>query len=199
MEEEREALEAVYDTDFEADGSTWRVRLPELNAVLILRLGGGYPESQPPSPSLEFDPWPKGGDAFARRVTQDLLGQFEPGSGCVIQWVEFVKEAWANSPPDAVAAVETEAPAEVVETEAKPSSVALTPELAQAVGPSLLSAGFTEWSPGLFAHSDKGVTAEVREDLSITVDGVDAEDLVDWAGMQLSADPASFGARLLEW
>eukprot|EP00439_Symbiodinium_sp_Y106_P079406 s2100_g18.t1 len=71
MEEEREALEAVYDTDFEADGSTWRVRLPELNAVLILRLGGGYPESQPPSPSLEFDPWPKGGDAFARRVTQE--------------------------------------------------------------------------------------------------------------------------------
>ena len=32
---------------------------------------GGYPESQPPSPSLEFDPWPKGGDAFARRVTQE--------------------------------------------------------------------------------------------------------------------------------
>ena len=39
----------------------------------------------------------------------------------------------------------------------------------------------------------------MREDLTITVDGVDAEDLVDWAGMQLSADPASFGARLLEW
>eukprot|EP00439_Symbiodinium_sp_Y106_P042807 s5988_g5.t1 len=76
----------------------------------------------------------------------------------------------------------------------------LASELAgRAPSPSLLSAGFTEWSSGLFAHSDKGVTAEVREDLTITVDGVDAEDLVDWAGMQLSADPASFGARLLEW
>ena len=28
-------------------------------------------------------------------------------------------------------------------------------------GASLSSAGFTEWSPGLFAHSDRGVTAEV--------------------------------------
>ena len=31
------------------------------------------------------------------------------------------------------------------------------------------------------------------------MDGVDAEDLVDWAAMQLAAEPQSFGARLLEW
>jgi hypothetical protein len=40
----------------------------------------------------------------------------------------------------------------------------------RAVGPSLCSAGFSDFS-GVFAESERGVTVEVGEELSITVDG----------------------------
>ena len=39
-----------------------------------------------------------------------------------------------------------------------------------AVGPSLCSAGFSDFS-GVFAESERGATVEVGEELSITVDG----------------------------
>ena len=43
------------------------------------------------------------------------------------------------------------------------------------MAPSLQKAGFTEWSSGLFAESERGVTVELREELGITVDGHSVE------------------------
>merc|ERR1719162_2778164 len=51
----------------------------------------------------------------------------------------------------------------------------------------------------MFVHCDKGVTVELFDELQITVDGIDAQDLQDWVRMQLAHDATCFGARLLEW
>merc|ERR1711972_1066002 len=69
------------------------------------------------------------------------------------------------------------------------------------VGQSLVSAGFLDCSGGVFTHSDLGVTLEILggTQLTITVDGIDAEDLTDWATIVLDSDVGCFGARLLTW
>jgi len=209
MDDEREALEAIYQEDFENcadpnDGLTlWRIRLTEHGAILILKLPEGYPDSAAPLPAFEFDPWPPGGAAFSQRMKTELAALWQQGEGCAYQWVEHVKEALCSSSLElesrADASPAPEAREEPGSEPPQPSGVPLTPQVAEAVGPSLQAAGFTAYGPSVFAHSERGVTVEVDQELFITVDGIDAEDLVDWASMQLAADVGSFGERLLEW
>lgn len=195
MDDEKDALEAIYQEEFEilADG-TWRIGLPEHGCKVKVKVDSRYPDQAAPKAALEFDPWPAHGTAFAQRMEMELPPLWSPGESCIYQWVEHVREALAAM-EDSPAEAET---ASVEAQELKPSSVPLSPEMRGAVGPSLCSAGFSDFS-GVFAESERGVTVEVGEELSITVDGVDAEDLMDWASMQLTADPENFGARLLEW
>eukprot|EP00438_Fugacium_kawagutii_P016519 Skav222457 [mRNA] locus=scaffold3319:151576:152598:+ [translate_table: standard] len=193
MDDERDALEAIYQDEFEILGDgTWRIGLPEHDCKVKIKLDPTYPDGAAPIPALEFDPWPVHGDALARQMEMELPKLWQPGETCIYQWVEHLREALTSA---------VEAPPEVtskeVEAEVKVSAIPLSPETS--LGPSLLAAGFTQWSPQLFAESDRGVTVELSEVLSITVDGVDTEDLMDWASMQLTADPGNFGARLLEW
>eukprot|EP00913_Durusdinium_trenchii_P009932 g9321.t2 len=189
---------AIYQEDFEATEGAWRIRLPDYGCTLKVQLDAQYPEKAPPVPALEFEPWPAGGDAFAKRMEEELLKLWSPGESCLYQWVEHLREALDQTGP-ADAAPAGAAPADAGPVSAVAAQrVPLTAELRATVGPSLTKAGFTEWSEGLFAESEKGVTLELREELNITVDGVDAEDLMDWASMQLS-EPELFGLRLLEW
>lgn len=213
MDDEKEALEAIYETDFEArvdprDGRpSWRISLAGHGATFIVKLPPGYPESEAPAPGLEFDQWPVGGDAFAQRMVAELLGLWERGEGCVYQWTEHVKEALACGPPELTGAHQSPGGADHVDAGAaddgsQPAgsgSVPLPAAVAEAVGPSLQAAGFASCGPGVWSNGDSGVTVEVGEELAITVDGIDADDLVDWASMQLAADVGSFGTRLVEW
>jgi len=68
---------------------------------------------------------------------------------------------------------------------------------------SLRRAGFQRCGMSI-AHMEKGITIEpnVRDfkvPVHIVVDGIDAEDLRDWAEIQISEDPDNFGVRLIEW
>ncbi|CAJ1338501.1 unnamed protein product [Effrenium voratum] len=188
-EEDRELLEAVYQEDFVALDGAWRIRV-ELGCVLVLRLGAKYPE-EAPEVALELEPWPAHGDALVRRL-EDLRPLW---AGDCLQWVESVIAECkaARDASECKAATEAEAP------EPEASSVPLTASTARAAERSLLEAGFAACGPGLFSASDRGVTVELQEELTVTVDGVDAEDLGDWSAMQLSADAENFGSRLLEW
>jgi len=70
--------------------------------------------------------------------------------------------------------------------------------VSEAVGPSLVAAGFATCGPGIFSHSGHGVTVEVGEEVVVSVDGIDVEDLSDWVRLQLE-EVERFGAQLLEW
>lgn len=202
VEEEREALTAIYEgafTEVQAS-SVWKVVIADCGASLVVRLPADYPHGGAPEPRLEFEDARDGGHELAASVAAELQGLWEPGTGCVFTWVEHTKEAllarMPESPPPPSGDDADTAAAEAPATR----GVALTGHMEKQVGPSLTSAGFTNFGPGIFSHSDRGVTVEVvGGELTITVDGVDAEDLVDWAGMQLAVDTSTFGARLGEW
>jgi len=49
-----------------------------------------------------------------------------------------------------------------------------------------------------FEH-DAGITVFLGDEMEITVDGIDGQDLDGWAHLQLAVNVPSFGARLIEW
>lgn len=68
------------------------------------------------------------------------------------------------------------------------------------------NAGFQDCSGGwatMFARFDLGITAELVDEeqglWQIEVDGIDTDEVNDFAKLQLDADPSCFGARLVEW
>jgi len=221
MDDEREAVEAIYGEDFEArphprDGCPcWRIQLPDPRCRLALKFPKeGYPEREAPTLALEFDAWPAGADAFTARMSQELRELFAPGDGCVYEWVEHVKEALAAGPPELAAGGDTAAPPGAAletgggdSTDAKPEPgvgvAALRPDAVDAVASSLLQAGFSSYGSGdsgVYSHGKHGITVELANlELTITVDRIDAEDLSDWAEMQLQEHGSAFGERLCVW
>lgn len=194
-EEESVALQAIYDTDFVTlDDSEWQILLPDVGASLGVKLPAGYPSAEAPIPCLEFT----GSRADTELLKEELRNLWQPGEGCMFQWVEHVKffidglQAAAEAGPDTGEPV----PEPLVESRAVPVSA----DVATQVGKALVSAGFLDCSGGVFTHSDRGVTVEIlASQLTITVDGIDAEDLMDWATIQIDADAGRFGVRLLDW
>lgn len=85
------------------------------------------------------------------------------------------------------------------------SALPIPAETAEAVGVALDEAGF-ECSDSIYTHPGEGVTVKIPAAevtvlhwLTITVDGIDAEDLTDWATMQIETDVKRFGSQLLKW
>lgn len=44
MDDEKDALEAIYQEDFEATEGAWRIRLPDYGCTLKVQLDAQYPE-----------------------------------------------------------------------------------------------------------------------------------------------------------
>jgi len=68
----------------------------------------------------------------------------------------------------------------------------------------LLCAGFQSCGEKSMSHLEKGITIEFNEEdfevpVEIVVDGIDAEDLHDWAELQINEDIDNFAIRLIEW
>eukprot|EP00418_Pyrodinium_bahamense_P063448 CAMPEP_0179090624 /NCGR_PEP_ID=MMETSP0796-20121207/41354_1 /TAXON_ID=73915 /ORGANISM="Pyrodinium bahamense, Strain pbaha01" /LENGTH=360 /DNA_ID=CAMNT_0020788197 /DNA_START=62 /DNA_END=1144 /DNA_ORIENTATION=+ len=203
-DEERESLEAIYGKDFEIlDDKEWRLRLGGGRVWLHVSLPADYPLSAPVPRigSDSFDFLPAG---FADNVCSRIVQEFVPGEGCVYAWCEAMEDA-VRDLSDAVntrAAVGADGEALPAEegacTGKGECSVQIVHVVAEQVRPSLLSAGFQGYPGELFVHLDKGVTVYVGQALTITVDGIEAEDLTDWCNLQLE-DPGIFGMKLLEW
>lgn len=211
FEEEREALDSIYGSAFEEHPDSrdflplWRINLADHGATVVIKLVQGYPETQPEL-GLEFNSWPPDGDAFVKRMQEEVRPLWEKGEGCAYQWTEHVREELADEPFGDSARVAALTPGEsasempATEAIAGTGTAKIDAATAAAVEPALLSAGFSAYGPGLFSHASRGVTVEVGENVvSVTVDGIDAEDLSDWTSLQLETDATSFGERLIEW
>ncbi|CAE8592730.1 unnamed protein product [Polarella glacialis] len=203
--EEREVLEAIYGEDFVVLGDAeWSLRLCEGHGLLQLDLPEGYPHDAP-VPCLHSGDreLPAG---FSERVAAQLLESFEPGKVCVHEWAMLVEEALqqfdtrdeaGDASSEGLQAVSSEQPS--AEISAAECSVAIASGVAAAVGASLLGAGFASCGPGIYSHAERGVTVEVGDlALSISVDGIDSQDLQDFATLQLES-VADFGPGLLGW
>jgi len=214
MEDERDVLESMYMEDFEAGTDprsgrvAWRIRMPDVGVTFIAKLPSGYPDcSEAPTLALEFEPWPAGGDAFAARMAKELTQRWDVGQTCVVDWVLHVRDALGDNPPElgaggaaAAAVTEGEASGGAHATEAAGTGIVpLDAASAKAIGPSLTAAGFEAHGGSVFGHARQGITVEVGAELSITVDGIESEDLSDWATAQLEADAQAFGERLVQW
>lgn len=214
--EEQEAVAGFYDDAFEVCDEAWRITLRESSVAvtLIFRLPKGYPNEAPPSLAFEFEPWPARGDALAERLRGEVAELWLPGEGCVIGWAEHVRQTLLDGPPElagaaagaaavpgpaAAAAAGGAAADEDCGAGRAVASVACPAALAQPLGVALVAAGFKRFSDQLFSHSTRGVTVEIGDELTITVDGIDAEDLSDRAALQLETEIERFGALLLEW
>eukprot|EP00747_Dinoflagellata_sp_TGD_P181193 gnl/TRDRNA2_/TRDRNA2_34836_c0_seq1.p1 gnl/TRDRNA2_/TRDRNA2_34836_c0~~gnl/TRDRNA2_/TRDRNA2_34836_c0_seq1.p1 ORF type:complete len:358 (+),score=62.39 gnl/TRDRNA2_/TRDRNA2_34836_c0_seq1:84-1157(+) len=198
--DERDALEAIFADDFVVLGDAeWLVRVPpDGQTVLRVVLPEGYPFREPPKPSIDCDTCTR---EFLQTLSSELLQDWSAGEVCVYQMVQHVQEALESqdSASGAIAAKSEEAAAAPVDQEVTGSCcLPIEVAVAEAVGSSLLAAGFANCGPGIYVHQSRGVTVEAGEDLMITVDGVDTEDLEDWVKLQLE-DMAVFGGRLLEW
>lgn len=201
--EEIGVLEAIYGTDFVViSESEWQISLPDSGAALDVQLPGGYPSTDAPSVMLRFD----GAKSDADRLKEELKALWQPGEGCIFQMVDYSKEflqSLTASPSSPAVAAEASAESEGMESRLLPC-LEIEDEAANKVSKAAIAAGFVDCSGGVFSHSDRGVTLEIdyagsKRQLTITVDGIDAEDLVDWATMQIAADADSFGKRLLSW
>jgi hypothetical protein len=67
----------------------------------------------------------------------------------------------------------------------------------QVIRRSLRRAGFRAHD-ACFEHS-AGIAVFFGDEMEITVDGIDSQDVDEWAHIQLAEDATSFGARLIEW
>jgi len=221
MDDERDALAASYLDDFQVlvhprtGRPQWRIALGEYGVALLVDLPEGYPTSQAPSMSLEFDAWPAGGDAFAERMSGEVLELWEPGEGCVIQWADYVRQELSDGPAELATTGGPRPGDERSRGDAGGGAggdnggdrlgpgmamVPLSADLGGQVGTSLVAAGFVAYGHGIFSHGDRGATVEVGvSELSLTVDGIDAEDLSDRASIQLQVDVANFGKSFVEW
>eukprot|EP00927_Polykrikos_kofoidii_P028837 TRINITY_DN25056_c0_g1_i1.p1 TRINITY_DN25056_c0_g1~~TRINITY_DN25056_c0_g1_i1.p1 ORF type:complete len:384 (-),score=73.58 TRINITY_DN25056_c0_g1_i1:58-1149(-) len=204
--EEQSALESILQDDFKViSESEWLLLLAEGRAQLRLQIPCDYPRASPPIPMLETI---DGHAAFSREqastITEQLISSFTPGEICCFEWRQLADEA--------VSAVLPPSDREVAHggdgggiggsdsavANAAECSLPIPAELADPLCASFLAAGFTACGPGVFAHSGRGLTVEVHESLTICVDGIDADDLGDWATLQLQ-EVETFGAHLLEW
>mmetsp|Transcript_34846 Transcript_34846/g.75748 ORF Transcript_34846/g.75748 Transcript_34846/m.75748 type:complete len:481 (+) Transcript_34846:160-1602(+) len=71
--------------------------------------------------------------------------------------------------------------------------------IAEIVRSSLVAANFTDCHGNTYVHARCQLTVEVGQALHIYIAGIDADDVAEWARLQLEHAPATFGARILEW
>lgn len=202
MEEDRcseqEVLEAIYGDDLEVlnSGQEYCLKLAQGKALLRLSLPKGYP-SDAPVPYFENGSEALPASLDARSFCQALLSTWLPGQVCVYEWAQKAEEALQQ----AFEADPTNCITDPVLAEHKAGECVLpvSADMSQALGSSLAAAGFASFGPGIFSHGSSGVTVEVSsESASICVDGIDSEDLEDFAQLQLQSID-SFGAALLRW
>eukprot|EP00811_Abedinium_folium_P036098 NODE_8839_length_1466_cov_7.377894.p1 GENE.NODE_8839_length_1466_cov_7.377894~~NODE_8839_length_1466_cov_7.377894.p1 ORF type:complete len:388 (+),score=123.74 NODE_8839_length_1466_cov_7.377894:115-1278(+) len=217
--EERECLEAMYGASFEASGDAeWCVRFADGRAALHVSLPDGYP-AELPLYWLEAE----GGlpHALAKSIGTALLDCRIPGESCLLQWAGIAEEALQQhleqqpagggrgdagtaaaaelgGSVGSVAAANTGAAEVSAGVGAVDRAVPLAPAVAEAVGASLASAGFEDCHYGIFMHGGLGVTVELSDTLSITVDGIATDDLADWVELQLQSGN-DFGPQLIDW
>lgn len=79
--------------------------------------------------------------------------------------------------------------------------VSISAETVEAVGLSLVDADFLDCSGGVYSHRDSGLAVKILavEIAILTIDGIDGEDLLDWAAIQIEADVNKFGVQLLNF
>jgi len=209
--EEREVLEAVYGQDFTAvTESHWSIAIVD-GVTLSVLIPEGYPLSVV-APKLTVEKTGRVHLSMSRLIA-DLQREWRPSpdQSCIFDWVQAVQQhLQCGMPPDVdtladiAPGIAASAGEEAAGGQGTTVSVKLATGTAREVGSSFTEAGFRHCSAvsdalQIYVHSDKGVTVELLDELQITVDGIDAEDLEDWANMQLTADAGKFGARLLEW
>jgi len=190
-------LESIFGGDYERVGSDeCAIRVCEGGLKLCFFFPEGYPASAPPVLTLDSEgPLP---DGFARRLEGDLEELWVPGEVCVYEWANAASEAFQVAVNSGVVPEATSGVCDASVSEVAECSVPVTRAVAEKVEHSILACGFTGCGPGLFSHGSKGVTVEIRDSLSITVDGIFSEDLIDFVSLQLQ-DGETFGAQLLEW
>eukprot|EP00931_Biecheleriopsis_adriatica_P029429 TRINITY_DN17469_c0_g1_i3.p1 TRINITY_DN17469_c0_g1~~TRINITY_DN17469_c0_g1_i3.p1 ORF type:complete len:299 (-),score=48.19 TRINITY_DN17469_c0_g1_i3:64-960(-) len=104
MDDAREALEAIFQDEFEAQENThegtaqWKISLRELGVVVIADLTEDYPGEVPPNLRLEFDSWPVDGDTFVQNLLVTAAELYQPGECCIFNCVEHIKEALHQDP-----------------------------------------------------------------------------------------------------
>lgn len=191
--EETESLEAIYGPDFEVlDEQEWRVRLGDGRAWLTVLLTPEYPEVAP-APSIHA-----AGDKalpakFSSEVCEQILSEFIPGDGCLVAWCGVVEERLRDLNFDDLPPVDDEK-----KTQGE-CSVVIDSSMAGKISPSLLDAGFKGYPNGLYSHLKDGITVSLGDKLSVSVDGIESDDLTDWLELQLLEDLDKFGAKLLDW
>jgi len=171
--------------------SEWHISLSDLGVVVYVQLPAGYPSQQPPTVSLDSNI-----DRSQLQVLQqELQNLWQPGAVCIFEWMGHIQEFLQSL---SGVADTLEPLQEAAAEEARKLDIA--EDIATQVSSALVAANFQDCSGGVFTHSDRGVTVELLSgQLTITVDGIDAEDLMDWAAIQIDADANGFGARLLDW
>ena len=78
-------------------------------------------------------------------------------------------------------------------------SLPVPAHVATLVGSSLKRADFALCRTKTYVHASCRLTVELGDKLDIYVGGIEADDVIEWAKLQLEGAPASFGIRLLEW
>eukprot|EP00929_Paragymnodinium_shiwhaense_P055508 TRINITY_DN27806_c0_g1_i1.p1 TRINITY_DN27806_c0_g1~~TRINITY_DN27806_c0_g1_i1.p1 ORF type:complete len:390 (+),score=86.41 TRINITY_DN27806_c0_g1_i1:73-1170(+) len=207
--EEKEILQDMYLDDFlQVSEAEWQIRF-RADASLRVLLPEDYPNSRE-APQLVVDGDQTVDDGI-KALLAKLRREFRPDAAeqqWIVEWLQTLNDAFDDG--SISAPVEVEAREEAHKAEEQSQGTSVTVPLGGGVSQSaldaaLLSAGFQRCSEpsasvSIFAHSDKGLTAEVTSsELQMTVDGIDAEDLTDWATMQLAEDASHFGDRFVAW
>eukprot|EP00927_Polykrikos_kofoidii_P042655 TRINITY_DN36696_c0_g1_i1.p1 TRINITY_DN36696_c0_g1~~TRINITY_DN36696_c0_g1_i1.p1 ORF type:complete len:362 (-),score=52.85 TRINITY_DN36696_c0_g1_i1:105-1133(-) len=203
--DEAEVLASMYYTEFfRMSANEWVLRHSSAEAELTIRLPDDYPSNSPPE--LVLDAPGRGGLDEACR---DILSRFAPGEefGLVLaEWFcAFGEDQGDPHMATDGCEVATDGGDITQDMGTSPMAVVINvdPSLAHKVGESLADAGFQRHGTGVFVQGEFGVVVEIREALHVSVDGVDAEQiLVDFLTERLNPmknEIASFGESLLKW
>lgn len=160
-------------------------------------LPSGYPLNEPPVAVLEPGDAPIPG-GVADALQEQWREAWSPGEVCVYQLSQLAEDALEGA-QDEVRPIDGDTDSAARE-QAGECTVPMPAGAAAAVGSSLVTVGFADCGFGTVFSHGLGMTVELRDtqELWMRVDGVDAEDLGDWAALQLE-EAAHFGAQLLEW
>jgi len=164
-------------------------------ATLSIRLPSDYPSCSPPDVALDAP-----GRAGLREACQDVLRDFSPGSefgNVLAQW--FCDFCDNPAPNQETAAPERSDPETLLEAGALSAVVELKPDITSEIRLSLVAAGFQSVGPQVFIHGELGVAVEIREELHVSVDGIDTDLVSSWVTDQLNDEVSCFGERLLKW